>query len=301
MKENGGRYEKKKSLDYINNIIVKKLIFTCLLIFTCTIAQAGKIITDSITSNSLGATVKYNVYLPAHYSEKHHYPVVYLLHGLSDDYTAWRDRGQLKIVADELIETGEACEMVIVMPNAGGSDIHKIWNGYFNMPGWPYEDFFFYEFIPAVESKYNAGGSKGQRAVMGLSMGGGGSTVYAQRHPDKFIACYAMSAWLEGNVRNEKNIDDKLYWTEKSVRDHSALEFVRQANEATLRELRSVKWFFDCGDDDFLLDLTTELHRLMRQRRVKDELRVRNGAHNWEYWHTALRTALPFASRNFRD
>lgn len=278
---------------------MRNLIFTLLFLFSCTIAQAGKIVTDSIVSGNLCATVKYNVYLPSHYSPEKHYPVVYLLHGLSDDYRSWRDKGQLQIVADELIETGEACEMVIIMPNAGGPDIHRTWNGYFNMPGWAYEDFFIYEFMPAVERKYSAGGHKGQRAVMGLSMGGGGSTVYAQRHPDKFSSCYAMSAWLEGNVRNEKNEDDKLFWTEKSVRDHSALEFVRKADEATLRDLRTVKWFFDCGDDDFLLDLSTELHRLMRQRRVKDELRVRNGTHNWEYWHTALRTALPFASRNF--
>lgn len=280
---------------------MKKLIFILLFTFTWSIAQAGKIVTDSVQSRILGVAVKYNVYLPSHYAKEKHYPVVYLLHGLSDDYRAWRDKGQLQIVADELIEAGEACEMVIVMPNAGGADIHNTWNGYFNMPGWAYEDFFFYELMPTAERKYNAGGSKDQRAIMGLSMGGGGSTVYAQRNPDKFASCYAMSAWLEGNVRNEKNDNDKLFWTEKSVREHSALDFIRNASKSTLQDLRSVKWFFDCGDDDFLLDLTTELHRLMRQHRVKDELRVRNGTHNWEYWHTALRTALPFASRNFKE
>ena len=280
---------------------MKKLIFTCLLIFTCTIAQAGKIITDSITSNSLGATVKYNVYLPAHYSEKHHYPVVYLLHGLSDDYTAWRDRGQLKIVADELIETGEACEMVIVMPNAGGSDIHKIWNGYFNMPGWPYEDFFFYEFIPAVESKYNAGGSKGLRAVMGLSMGGGGSVVYCQRYPEYFSSCFAMSAWLDNEPMRVgyKSKEDKTYCVCKAVCDNSAIKFLEKADKETVEKLRTVKWFIDCGDDDFLFDLSVRMHQLMRDLGVDDELRVRDGAHNWEYWHYSLSMALPFASRNF--
>ena len=58
-------------------------------------------------------------------------------------------------------------------------------------------------------------------------------------------------------------------------------------------------WFIDCGDDDFLLDLNVALHQKMRNRRVKSELRVRNGVHNWEYWHLALRWSLPFASRNF--
>ena len=204
-------------------------------------------------------------------------------------------------VADELIESGEACEMIIVMPNAGGPDTHNTWNGYFNMPGWNYEDFFFQEFVPAVEMKYHAVGDKGHRAVMGLSMGGGGSTVYCQRHPDMFSSCYAMSAWLDNQSNNvgSGQQKDKLYYVCEAVKEHSALRFVEEADDETKNQLRTVKWFFDCGDDDFLFDLSVRLHQLMRNARIKDELRVRNGVHNWEYWHQALRMALPFASRNF--
>ena len=143
-------------------------------------ASAGKVVTDSLQSAVLNARVMYNVYLPDGFDTSgKQYPVVYLLHGLSDDYESWVKKGNMQIVADELIGTGEASEMVIVMPNAGGPDTHHTWNGYFNMPGWHYEDFFFQEFIPAVESKYRIYGDKGHRAIMGLSMGGGGSTVYA--------------------------------------------------------------------------------------------------------------------------
>ena len=227
---------------------------------------------------------------------------MYLLHGLSDDYDSWATKGNMQIVVDELIGTGEACEMVIVMPNAGGPDIHHTWNGYFNMPGWSYEDFFFQEFLPAVEAKYRIVGDKGHRAVMGLSMGGGGSTVYAQRHPDLFSSCYAMSAWLD-NGRDEvwplDSPKDCLYYVSKSVRDHSALDFVDKADDETLARLRTVAWFIDCGDDDFLLDLSVAFHQKMRDHGVKSELRVRNGVHNWEYWHLALRMSLPFATRNF--
>ena len=138
---------------------------------------------------------------------------------------------------------------------------------------------------------------------MGLSMGGGGSAVYAQRHPDKFSSCYAMSAWLDnrpdaGVNRNEQK-KDCLYYVCEAVHEHSALDFIDNADEATLAALRTVKWFIDCGDDDFLLDLSVELHQKMRNHKVKSELRVRNGVHNWEYWHLALRWSLPFASRNF--
>ena len=247
--------------------------------------------------------MKYNVYLPDGFGQTEKtYPVVYLLHGLSDDYTAWVRNGSMQLVADELIGTGEACEMVIVMPNAGGADTRHIWNGYFNMPGWRYEDFFFREFLPAVEGKYRIVGDKGHRAIMGLSMGGGGSAVYCQRHPDLFSSCYAMSAWLD-NANDEvwplDSPKDCLYYVANAVHDHSALDFIDKADEDTLERLRSVAWFIDCGDDDFLFDLSIDFYRKMRDRGVKSEFRVRNGVHNWEYWHLALRQALPFAARNF--
>ena len=280
-----------------------KKVITLLLLALSLGAQAGKIVTDTIESKVLGEKVVYNIYLPNGFDRSvKQYPVVYLLHGLSDDYSAWREKGRMQDVADELIESGEAKEMIIVMPNAGGPDTHNTWNGYFNMPGWNYEDFFFQEFIPAVEKKYRGVGDKGHRAVMGLSMGGGGSTVYCQRHPDMFSSCYAMSAWLDNqsnNVGGGQQQKDKLYYVCEAVKEHSALQFVEQADEETKAKLRTVKWFFDCGDDDFLFDLSVRLHQLMRNARIKDELRIRNGVHNWEYWHQALRMALPFASRNF--
>ena len=266
-------------------------------------ARAGKVVTDSLESKVLGTQVKYNVYLPDGFGQADKkYPVVYLLHGLSDDYTAWVRLGNMQLVANELIASGEACEMVIIMPNAGGLDTRNVWNGYFNMPGWRYEDFFFQEFMPAVESKYAIAGDRGHRAVMGLSMGGGGSAVYCQRHPDLFSSCYAMSPWLDNANDEVWPLDSKkdcLYYVTNAVHDHSALDFIDKADEATLERLRTVAWFVDCGDDDYLLDLSLAFHQKMRARGVKSELRVRNGVHNWEYWHLALRMALPFASRNF--
>ena len=280
-----------------------KIVTMAMALIVCLAARAGRVMTDSIHSQVLGEWVKFNVYLPNGFDRavERHYPVVYLLHGFTDTYSAWHEKGQMQTVADELIESGEAVPMVIVMPNAGGPRTYETWNGYFNMPGWRYEDFFFQELMPQVEQKYRAGGSKGQRAVMGLSMGGGGCTVYGQRHPDLFSSVYAMSAWLDsdGGRQREAGVDDKVYLVTKSVHEHSALDFLRKADDETLQRLRTVKWFFDCGDDDFLFDLNIEIHQLMRQRRVKGELRIRNGQHNWEYWHQAIRIALPFASRNF--
>ena len=281
---------------------MKKLILVLVAVLAFLPLRAGKIVTDSLSSRILGRQMKYNVYLPDGFEKGRRYPVVYLLHGLSDDYTAWRDKGQMQIVTDELMRSGEACPMVIVMPGAGCWDVRNSFNGYFNQPGYSYEDYFFKEFLPAVEKKYRCGGAKGKRAVMGLSMGGGGSTVYCQRHPDIFSSCYAMSPWLDENnaeVRGESKEKDTLYLTCVSVHEHSAIDFIANANEATLKKLRTVAWFIDCGDDDFLLHLTFDFYLKMRAAGVPAELRVRDGVHNWEYWHLALRLALPFASRNF--
>ncbi len=278
------------------------LFFLCLALLPIP-ARAGKVVKDTLYSAILGAPVRCNVYLPDGFDESDkQYPVVYLLHGLSDDCDSWPRKGAMQLVADELIGTGEACEMVIIMPNAGDLNTRDVWNGYFNMPGWNYEDFFFQEFMPAMEAKYRIIGDKGHRAVMGLSMGGGGSTVYCQRHPDLFSSCYAMSAWLD-NANDEvwplDSPKDCLYYVANAVHDHSALAFIDKADDATLERLRTVAWFIDCGDDDFLFDLSIDFYRKMRNRGVKSELRVRNGVHNWEYWHLALRQALPFATRNF--
>lgn len=286
-----------------NDKNMKNYVLTTILLFLSLHASAGRIVTDTIHSKILESDVPCNIYLPDGFNrdKEARYPVVYLLHGLSDTYAAWRERGQMQMVADELIASGEAVPMVIVMPNAGGPDTYNTWNGYFNMPGWSYEDFFFQELIPQIEQRYRIHGDKQHRAVMGLSMGGGGSTVYCQRHPDMFSSCYAMSAWLDNQDNSVWNNGEKnkRFIVCESVKQHSALRFLEQADEATKQKLRTIRWFFDCGDDDFLFDMNVRIHQLMRKARIHDELRIRNGIHNWEYWHQSLRLALPFASRNF--
>ena len=281
----------------------KILVSFVALLVSFTAFAASRVVADSLESRILGATVHCNVYLPEGFDKStDRYPVIYLLHGLTDTWEGWQKKGQMKGIADELMASGESAKAVIIMPNAGGPDPRKVWNGYFNMPGWNYEDFFFQELIPVLEARYRCGGDKGHRAVMGLSMGGGGSVVYCQRHPDLFSSCYAMSAWLDnktGDVSLGNTEPNKFTILCDAVREHSAIDFIDNADQTALDALRSVKWFIDCGDDDFLLKLSVDLYFKMRARGVPAEFRVRNGAHTWEYWHQALRLALPFASRNF--
>ena len=266
---------------------------------------AGIIVNDTIQSEILGQAMPITVYLPKEFKQnpERHFPVLYLLHGLTDKERAWMDKGQMDRVADELISSGEAQQMVIVMPCAGGADIRNVWNGYFNMEGWNYEDYFFNELLPSVEQKYRAGGKREQRAVAGLSMGGGGSVNYAMRHPEKFCACYAMSAWLESNSflrASDKRATDKFSLLVEAVDKLAAVKLLDAMSNEDLNTLRTVAWFIDCGDDDFLLEQSETLHMKLRHLRIPAQFRVRNGDHNWEYWHNALRLCLPFVSRQFR-
>lgn len=268
------------------------------------VAQWGpqsRVVTDTIHSAALGADRAVTVYLPRSFDTDRDrtYPVLYLLHGMYGDHRSWVDHMRAKDVIDRLTASGEADEMVVVTPNAGGADAMKEQNGYFNIPGWSYEDFFFNELVPAVEKKYRAGGSKGRRAIAGLSMGGGGATSYAQRHADMFGSAYAMSALMDLPEPQQPEEDNKVTRLMKSARENSCVRYVKEADQNRKNDLRTVKWFVDCGDDDFLLDSNIEFMRAMREAGIPMQFRVRDGAHNSEYWHSALELCLPFVSGNF--
>lgn len=257
----------------------------------------------TIRSATLDADRNYSVFLPAGYDAdpSRRYPVLYLLHGMNDTDRGWYDRGHVKDVMDQLTASGEACPMIIVTPDAGGNVAEGKWNGYFDMEGWAYEKFFFEEFVPAVESKYRIEADKEHRAIAGLSMGGGGCTSYAQRHPDMFCACYAMSALMHLPEADAAKVraGDKTELLTDAVHRLSCVEYVHSADDATTDALRSVAWFVDCGDDDFLFDCNIDFVKAMRAKRIPCQLRVRDGGHTWEYWHSALYTALPFFTRRF--
>ena len=267
----------------------------------------SKVVTDSIYSQVLKAHRAYTIYLPKSYevAPEKKYPILYLLHGVMGTNEGWFRDQRAGEVLDQLIASGEACEMIVVSPNAGGNIYAGAWNGYFNMPGWAYEDFFYQEFLPMIESKYRVIADKQHRAIAGLSMGGGGTTSYAQRHSNMYCAAYAMSALMNipefGAMPSKEpaNPEDKMEILNKSVREHSCIDYVAQADEARKEQLRSVQWYVDCGDDDFLLDRNIEFVQAMHRAQIPLQFRVRDGGHTNEYWHTALFTCLPFVSRCF--
>lgn len=288
------------------NIIALAAAFISMLSATTTSAQnTCSVVVDSVSSDILGMKRAYTVVLPRGYNENtdKKYPVLYLLHGMYGINEDWVKLGNVKLVNDILTASGQMKEMIIITPDAGGVNPKERQNGYFNLKGYRYEDFFFEEFLPAVESRYRVAPGRRNRAIAGLSMGGGCTISYAQRHPDLFGSAYAMSAWVglsEPQIANFKyDENDLIVKLQASVNEHDGRVYVRNASEKQVEELKSVKWFFDCGDDDFLIDVNIDLYREMRAKRIPCEFRMRDGGHNWEYWHTALYSLFPWVSLIF--
>lgn len=268
-------------------------------------AQTGKVY-DMLTMDSdiLDMERKYAIYLPPDYeSSERSYPVLYLLHGGGDDQTGWVQFGEVLHIADKAILEGAATAMIIVMPDA--SQGHR---GFFNDPKneWRYEGFFFEEFMPFVEKTYRIKGEKRYRAVSGLSMGGGGTFMYALHHPELFSSACPLSASCGPLNFDEMEQYKRRYgaedYSEEELKtwyeQHSVVELV---NNSSAKELKSVKWFIDCGDDDFLYEGNSLVHIAMRKKEIPHEFRIRNGGHSWTYWRESLPVVLSFVSDTFHQ
>jgi enterochelin esterase-like enzyme len=232
------------------------------------------------------------------------------LHGAGDDQTGWVQFGEVQSIADKAIADGKATPMVIVMPDANTGT-----RGYFNdaKGEWRYEDFFFQEFMPFVEKEYRIRNEKRYRAVAGLSMGGGGSFMYALHHPELFSSACPLSASTgplsfeeakeralrvrpgEPNVESNKPTEEQL---KSHYLQHSVLELVNRIPD---NQKKAVRWYIDCGDDDFLYEGNALVHIAMRKKEIPHEFRVRDGGHKWSYWRESLPTVLAFVSQSFHQ
>ncbi len=266
-------------------------------------AQSGKVFDKlSHPSKILKDERNFAIYLPPDYeTSQRSYPVLYLLHGAGDDQTGWVQFGEVQRITDQGIKDGTATPMIIVMPDAY---THRL--GYFNdiRGDWNYEDYFFEELMPYVEQTYRIKREKQFRAVAGLSMGGGGSFMYALHRPDLFSAACPLSAYIgpdsvegvKSMAKRYNNIEVSDADAEKYYPTHNALSLIENM---TKEQIESVRWFIDCGDDDFLYEGNSLVHIALRKKGVKHEFRIRDGGHSWSYWRESLHEVLKFVSEGF--
>ena len=269
-------------------------------------AQYGKVMDDlSLPSKILKGERKFAVYLPPNYdSSSRSYPVLYLLHGYTDDHTGWIQFGEVLHIADRAILSGESTAMIIVMPDAdtGGAGYTNALSG-----KWNYEDFFFEEFMPHIEERFRIKKDKRFRAIAGLSMGGGGSFIYALRRLDLFSSAAPLSASLGPQSLEEMKDFTYLGYTSSNHNQKDFEHYSNRNNPLQLvenmeaKDLNSVRWYIDCGDDDFLYKSNSLMHIKMRGKNVKHEFRIRDGGHSWSYWRASLPKVLEFISDHFHQ
>ncbi len=281
------------------------LVFSLFIAFPLmTIAQTGKVFDNlSMKSEILKMDRKFAIYLPPGYeTSERSYPVLYLLHGSGDDQTGWVQFGEIQHIADKAILEGSATAMIVVMPDANTGQ-----RGYTNSPGnWNYEDFFFEEFMPYVEKEFRIRKDKRYRAVAGLSMGGGGTFYYAMHRPDLFSSACPLSASTgplsREDVKNQMQRSGASNASEadmdKWFATYSVLELIKNMPDD---QKKAVRWFIDCGDDDFLYEGNSLVHIAMRKNEIPHEYRVRNGGHTWTYWRESLPVVLSFISDAFHQ
>lgn len=286
------------------------LIVALLSINYLSFSQMGKV-QERLVINSkiLGKDVHFTMYLPADYeSSQRKYPITYLLHGYGDDDTGWVQFGEVNRYADKAIADGTIPPMIIAMPDGGVAWYINNSDGTVK-----YEDFFIKEFMPYIEKTYRIKTEKRYRGIAGLSMGGYGTFIMALKHPELFAACAPLSAavFVDDEAKNmpqgqydqvfaplfgkglvaEKRLTENYY-------NNSPLKIVEKTSAADLKKLR---YWIDCGDDDFLINGNMEMHKVLKAKEIPHEFRVRDGAHNWTYWRTGIVDALKFIGESFHQ
>ena len=239
-------------------------------------------------SKTLDSQRRMHVYTPPGYdgsTEK--YPVFYLLHGGGDEDSGWSTIGRAGFILDNLIAAGKARPMLVVMPNGS---LPRPTNMPTFTPGTPpspeataamaamqdrFTNELMKEVVPTVEKSFRVLTGRENRALAGLSMGGGQTLRVLTTNPDQF-AYFAI--WSAGIGR------DGQQWEERNK------EFLGKAEQVN----RDVKLLsVVVGDKDFALNGSKALAELLTKHGIKNELKITGGGHTWINWRQYLRDLAP--------
>ena len=228
-------------------------------------------------SKSLGITRRMRVYTPPSYdtASDTRFPVLYLFHGSGDNEATWTEFGKAHLILDNLIASGKAKPMIIVMldghtmppiprdaPGAAEARNRNLGDFERDLLG---------DAIPFAESHYRIKADRESRAIIGLSMGGNQSLIVGLNHLDLF-------AWVGGMSSAVREPDTQLA---------PFFNDVASAN-GKLRLL-----WFGVGKDDFLLKDNQKLHDMLTEKQVKHTYVESAGAHAWPVWRRYLAEFAP--------
>ncbi len=234
-----------------------------------------------VKSDKMGRNISNLVVLPEQYFDDSSstYPVLYLLHGYSDNYMAWQNHVDLTKHANKY-------GFIIVCPDGQDS-----W--YFDSPIDPtyqFETYVSQELRNYIESNYRTINDRRYRAITGLSMGGHGALWLAWRHPDIYGMCGSMSGGVDiTTIKDHYKIDKRLgkYATNEAVwKSHSVINLVPS--------LKPDEQFIiiDDGTSDIFIKDNRALHAALKEHKIKHDYSERPGRHSWDYWVKSLKLHL---------
>lgn len=232
--------------------------------------KKGRIDTLTYFSKTIDSNRRTLVYLPPGYSKNKKYPVLYLLHGIGGDEYEWLRGGSPNIILDNLYSDGKITDMIVVLPNGRAMKGDDSSNGGNNMEPERVQAFATFEqdlindLIPFIEKKYSCLTDSENRAIAGLSMGGGQSLNFGLGNLDKF-------AWIGGfsSAPNTKT-------PEELVPDLSI------ANDKL-----KLLWL-SCGESDGLLFFSSRLHKYLKEKQFPHIFYIEPGVHDFKFWKTSL-------------
>jgi enterochelin esterase-like enzyme len=228
--------------------------------------EHGKLETVEYDSKSVGTKRKANVYTPPGYSADKKYPVLYLLHGIGGDESEWRNGGHPEIILDNLIADKKAEPMIIVMPNGRAQkDDRPGPNAMGTAPAFgQFDKDLLGSLIPFIESKYSVKTGPENRALAGLSMGGGQSLNFGLGNLDTF-------AWIGG--------------FSSAPNTRPAAELVPDPDKAT--KALKLLWI-SCGNKDGLIRISQGVHTYLKEKKVPHTWHVDEHNHDFNHWKKAL-------------
>ena len=232
-------------------------------------------------SPTLNAKRRMMIYLPPSYEQgRQRYPVFYLLHGTGGDETVWLEQGHAAQVLDNLIATGKAEPMIVVMPN-GHTDTpaapgmgpnnneqpsfaHKQWmEGTFEQS--------FNDIVNWVDNNYRTRAAKRYRAIAGLSMGGYHTLYISANQPDDFAYVGLFSAAISRMDQGKSKIYDDL-----------------EAKLVTQFKQRPRLYWIGIGKDDFLYKDNAEFRKMLDKNRLRYTYHESGAGHEWANWRDYL-------------
>ncbi|HOZ96342.1 MAG TPA: alpha/beta hydrolase-fold protein [Niabella sp.] len=265
----------------------KKWSLSFFLVLLFTYAQASKVDTVETVSQSMNKKIKAVIITPDHYVKSKTYPVVYLLHGYSDNYARWSR-------SEAVLQASDLYSMIIVCADGGFSSWY--WDSPVD-PLYKYETYVSKELVSWVDENYATIRSAKARAIAGLSMGGHGALYLAIKHPDVFGACGSMSGGVD--IRPFPNNWDMAKRLGRYAEFPERWEKNTAINMLYLIQPKTLDIIIDCGTEDFFYNVNEELHRQMLLRNIQHDYITRPGGHTWPYWQNAVSYQLMFFNKFF--